>query len=100
MQTIITSVVVREGGEEAWDGALRERVAAASGQPGFVAVQVVAPVDDPHRRVIIGTWEAREQWEAWHEEDGFRRTRRELEVVDETTTDSTWHDVLTLAERS
>jgi heme-degrading monooxygenase HmoA len=98
MQTIITYVVVRDGEEEAWDGALRERVAAAAGQPGFVAVQVAAPADEPQRRVIIGTWESREHWEAWHEDEGFQRTREELEVVDETTTDSAWYEVLTVAE--
>jgi heme-degrading monooxygenase HmoA len=70
-------------------------VAAAAGRPGFVAVQVAAPVEEPHRRVIIGTWESREHWAAWHEDEDFRRTRAELEIVDERTTDSSWYDVIT-----
>jgi heme-degrading monooxygenase HmoA len=94
MLTIITHVAVREGQEAAWDEALRERAEAARERPGFIAVQVTTPVDKPNERVIIGTWDSRENWQAWHGDDQFRETRQRLEVIDETTTDSSWHEVL------
>ena len=93
MQTIVTHVVVRDGEQDSWDAALRERVHAAVDQPGFVGVQVATPNEKPNERVIIGTWETREHWQAWHDDEQFRETRRRLEVVDERTTDSAWHDV-------
>src|SRR3954452_16785466 len=94
MLTIVTHVKVLEGQEPAWDAALRERREAAAGQAGFVAVQVATPVGSTSERVIIGTWESRADWEAWHGDDEFREMRRRLEVVDETTTATWWHEVL------
>jgi heme-degrading monooxygenase HmoA len=94
MVTIVTHVVISEGQEPEWDGALRERVGAAHEQPGFVAVQVAIPLDSPNERVIIGTWETRADWEAWHAEERFLETRAKLEQVDETKTNEWWHEVL------
>ena len=93
MQTIVTHVVVQDGQQDAWDAALRERVQAAVDQPGFIGVQVAAPTGKPNERVIIGTWDSREDWQAWHDDKQFLETRRQLDVVDEKTKDSAWHDV-------
>jgi heme-degrading monooxygenase HmoA len=30
-------------------------------------------------RTIVGTWESRDAWEAWHGEDAFRETRERLD---------------------
>src|SRR5918911_894415 len=94
METIVTHVRIRSGGEDAWDAAFRERVAAAREQPGFVAVQLCRPLDAPDERVVIGTWETREAWAAWHETPEFRRTREELEEADPERRREWWHDVL------
>ena len=98
MMTIVTHVRVREGREPAWDEAFRERAAAAREQPGFVAVQLCIPLDAMNERVIIGTWDSRADWEAWHGSEPFRETRRRLEQVDDDAQREWWHEVV-LEER-
>lgn len=94
MMTIVSHVQVKEGQEGAWDDVVRERIAAARRQPGFVAVQVAIPLDAPNERVIIGTWQSRADWEAWHGHERFQETRSRLEAVDETTASEAWHEVV------
>lgn len=94
MMTIVSHVAVKEGQEPAWDEALRERIAAAREQPGFVAVQMAIPIDAPNERVIIGTWETRADWEAWHNHERFVETRGRLEAVDESKARDWWHEVV------
>ena len=96
--TIITHVRIREGQEPAWDAAFLERAAAAREQPGFVAVQLCAPHGAINERVIIGTWQTRADWEAWHGSDAFQETRRLLEHVDDEKQRESWHEVV-LEER-
>jgi heme-degrading monooxygenase HmoA len=98
MMTVITHVRIKEGQEPAWDEAFRERAQAAREQPGFVAVQLCIPVDAMNERVIIGTWESRADWEAWHDAQPFLETRRKLEEVDEKRKRIWWHEVV-LEER-
>jgi heme-degrading monooxygenase HmoA len=99
VQTIVTHVRIRVGKEDAWDEAFRERVAAARGQSGFVAVQLCMPEGKANERVVIGTWRSRDDWAAWHDTPEFRRTRHELEEADPERESEWWHDVL-LEERS
>jgi heme-degrading monooxygenase HmoA len=98
METIVTHVRIKSGQEQAWDEAFGERVAAAREQPGFVAVQLCAPAERASERVVIGTWQTRDDWAAWHGTPEFRRTREELEEADPERTDEWWHEVL-LEER-
>lgn len=99
MMTVVTHVAVKEGEEPAWDEAVRERIAAAREQPGFFAVQVAIPLDAPNERVIIGTWETRADWEAWHNNESFVDTRRRLERLDEANSRTWWHEVVAEAHR-
>ena len=99
MMTIITRVEIKQGHEPAWDAAMRERVESARGQPGFVAVQLGMPTDDMSDRVIIGTWESRAHWEAWHATEPFQRTRELLEEPNAKTTYEQWYEVV-LEERA
>lgn len=92
--TIVSRVRVRPGEEQAWEEVFRERAAAARDQRGFVAVQLAVPVDAPEERVIIGTWESREDWEAWHGHESFVETRRQLEEVDDEKAQDRWHEVV------
>ena len=69
MMTIVTHVELKPGAEREWDRTMRERLQAAEGRPGWVAGQLLRPVDKPQARVIVGTWESREAWEAWHHEE-------------------------------
>jgi heme-degrading monooxygenase HmoA len=94
MVTIVSRVRIRSGEEQAWEEAFRERAAAAREQSGFVSVQLAVPVDARSERVIIGTWESREDWERWHRHEAFHETRRQLEEVDDEKEDDRWHEVL------
>ena len=98
MVTIDTHIKIKPGDEAEWDAAFRERARAAREQPGFVSVQLCAPADARNERVIIGTWESRADWEAWHGNETFLETRRRLEDVDDTAQREWWHDVV-LEER-
>src|SRR5207249_11928408 len=68
MVTIVTDVHLKEGSEQNWDAAMRERMAAAKKQHGWVGGQMLEPEADPMRRVIIGTWQTRDDREYWHED--------------------------------
>lgn len=94
MVTIVSRVRIRAGEEQAWEEAFRERAAAAREQPGFVSVQLAIPADAPTERVVIGTWESRDDWEAWHGHEAFAETRRQLEEVDDEKEQDRWHEVV------
>jgi heme-degrading monooxygenase HmoA len=94
MMTIVSHVKLNEGDEPAWDAAMRDRIRAARGQPGFVSVQLCIPQDALDERVIIGTWETRAEWEAWHNTDEFQETRTQLEQPDAATRQEWWHEVV------
>jgi heme-degrading monooxygenase HmoA len=99
MVTIVSRVRIRSGDVEAWEEAFSERAAAAREQSGFVSVQLAVPLDAPSERVIIGTWESREDWELWHGHEAFLETRRQLEEIDDEKEQDRWHEVL-VHERS
>ena len=94
MVTIVTHLRIKEGQEPAWDAAFRERIEAAKEQPGFIGVQLCIPIDAMSERVIIGTWESRADWEAWHDADAFRQTREQMEEADTKRRKEWWHEVV------
>ena len=94
MQTVITRVVLREGDAHEWDDAMRERLAAARDRKGWLGGQLLKPVDAPGERVIVGTWESREDWAAWHDDPAFRETRERLEGLQTGPADVTWHEAV------
>jgi heme-degrading monooxygenase HmoA len=94
MVTIVTNVHLKEGSEQDWDAAMRERMAAAKNQRGWVGGQMLEPEDDPMRRVIVGTWETRDDWEKWHEDPEFAETREELEGLVLEPEEHEWHEVV------
>jgi hypothetical protein len=65
---------------------MRTRLSAARKASGWVGGQLLRPADKPDRRVIVGTWRTRANWEAWHHDptetrqrlDGLERARRAL----------------------
>jgi heme-degrading monooxygenase HmoA len=63
MMTIVTNVTIEPGKEPQWDAAFRERVAAAGKQPGWIGVQLCIPAQAINKRIVIGTWETRADWE-------------------------------------
>jgi heme-degrading monooxygenase HmoA len=94
MVTIVTHVELKPGTEGEWDRAMHERLHAAEGRPGWVAGQLLRPVDKSHDRVIIGTWQGREAWEAWHRDAAFRETRKRLEGLEARPPREWWHEVV------
>jgi heme-degrading monooxygenase HmoA len=94
MMTIVTQVTLREDGVEQWEQAMQSRVDAAQDRPGWVAVQLLRPVDQPRTRTIVGTWESREDWAAWHDDEAFRETRTQLEGLQERPSETVWYDVV------
>ncbi len=94
VMTIVTVLTLKEGDEPEWDGIMRERLEAARGQPGWVAGQIAIPVDRLDQRAIMGTWETRAHWEAWHDDPAFAGTRERLEGLQEQGSETRWFEVI------
>ena len=94
MMTIVTHVKLRQGAEPEWDAAMRERLDAATGRQGWVSGQVLMPLDRLNGRVIVGTWQTRADWEAWHTDPAFAETRGRLQGLEEGEPEHWWHEVL------
>jgi heme-degrading monooxygenase HmoA len=94
MVTIVTHVQLREGAEGEWDVAMRKRLAAAKKQPGWVGGQLLQSVDQPNRRVIVGTWRTRAHWERWHKDPLFAETRARLDGLESRPAEHWWHEVV------
>lgn len=94
MMTVITETTVKDGREQDWDRAYRERAADAQQQDGWVDLHLLIPVDAPHTRVVVGTWRDRESWERWHQTETFERTRQALNDATERHGDDRWFEVV------
>jgi heme-degrading monooxygenase HmoA len=53
---------------------MRERLEAARKPPGWVGAQLLMPLDGLSNRIIVGTWQTRADWEAWHVDEAFAET--------------------------
>jgi heme-degrading monooxygenase HmoA len=94
MVTIVTDVRLREGAEQKWDEGMRERMDAAKSQEGWVGGQLLQPDDQPSKRVIVGTWRSREDWQRWHEDSRFAETRESLDRLATMPAEHYWHEVV------
>jgi heme-degrading monooxygenase HmoA len=94
MMTIVTHVYLREGAGRDWDAAMRTRLSAAREAPGWIGGQLLRPADKPDKRVIVGTWRTRANWEAWHHDPQFTETRQRLEGLETVPAEHWWHDVV------
>jgi heme-degrading monooxygenase HmoA len=93
--TVMTHTALRdETAAQEWDSAMYERLTAARGQAGWIGGQLLRPVNDPLLRTIVGTWEKREHWESWHNEEAFRETRERLEGLQARPAESSWYEVV------
>lgn len=100
MMTIVTHVTLKEGTEPQWDAAMRERMAAARDQAGWIGGQLMLPLERLNKRVIVGTWQTRAAWEAWHNDPAFRETRTRLEGLEAAPPEHWWHEVIEDIRRS
>jgi heme-degrading monooxygenase HmoA len=94
MMTIVTHVHLKEGAGREWDTAMRTRLSAAKKRPGWVGGQLLKQSDKPDRRVIVGTWRARADWEAWHQDPQFAETRQRLDGLESGPAEHWWHEVV------
>ena len=94
MMTIVTHVHLQEGAGRDWDAAMRTRLSAANKRPGWVGVQLLRVADNPNRRVIVGTWRTRADWEAWHHDPQFTATRQRLDGLESAPAEHWWHEVM------
>lgn len=94
MMTVITNLTLRQGSEPEWDAAMRTRLESAGGQMGFLGSQLLAPLDALNRRVVVGTWNTRSDWEAWHNDAAFLASRQLLDRLQEGPGETTWFEVI------
>lgn len=94
MMTVVTTVTLKNDTGSQWDRAMHERVRAASYMDGWVAVQLLRDADEPRRRAIVGTWQSREYWARWHDDEVFQSTRAELAGLEDGPPNTVWYDVV------
>ena len=99
MMTVITRVALDEGMGPRWDAAMTDRMQTAESVEGWMAGQILMPLDDLDRRVIVGVWETRAAWEAWHENPVFQETRDRLADLGVDEGETTWHEAVYDARR-
>lgn len=90
MVSIVTSVRLKEGSERQWDDAMRERMAAAGTHPGWIGGQLLQPEESGPTRIIVGTWQSRDDWERWHTDPRFTQTREELDRLTAAPEEHMW----------
>ena len=94
MMTIVTHVHLKEGAGREWDTAMHTRLSAAKKRRGWVGGQLLRQSDKADRRVIVGTWRTRADWEAWHQDPQFAETRRRLDGLESGPAEHWWHEVV------
>jgi heme-degrading monooxygenase HmoA len=94
MMTVVTHVTLQEGTEPEWDAAMRQRLENATGHEGWVRGQLLIPLDEINKRVVVGTWRSRADWEAWHQDPAFIETRNRLEILQADPGETLWYEVL------
>jgi heme-degrading monooxygenase HmoA len=94
MMTVITTSKLKEGADQQWDAAIRERFQSAQGHPGWVSGQLLTPLEAPDSRVLVGTWGTKDEWEAWHTDPAFIDQRGTLEALEAEPSTSVWYTVV------
>lgn len=98
MMTVISEMTLESGQEPAWDQAFRERFEDAPNQSGWISVQLLIPLEAPNKRVVVGTWQSRADWEAWHLTDVFIRTREQMKDLAQSEAEERWFEVVLMEE--
>lgn len=96
MMTVMTETTLKRGQEPQWDEAYQRRAEAAPSQDGWVSLQLLIPLDAPDKRVVLGTWQTRADWEAWHNSKVFLETRKQMDAAEEAEDrQERWYEVVT-----
>ena len=99
MMTVMTTTRLRAGAEAEWDAAMRSRFDSAREHAGWISGQLLTSDDDTSTRLIVGTWQSREDWQEWHSDPAFLDQRATLERLEEEPSRSQWFDVVADALR-
>ncbi len=99
MMTIVSETTIESGQEPAWDQVYRQRIDDAPNQEGWISMQLLIPLDAPNKRLVVGTWRSRADWEAWHATEVFQRTREQLDAIRQTPEPERWYEVVASAGR-
>jgi heme-degrading monooxygenase HmoA len=94
MMTVITEVKLKAGSEPEWDAAMRDRLTAARGGRGWVGGQLLMPLHEQNKRVVVGTWRSRADWQAWHEDEAFTESRARMDGLQDGDSALCWHEVV------
>lgn len=97
--TTVTQTMLKDGAERAWDETMQQRLDAAKKRRGWIVGQVLRPTDGAPRRIVVGTWNSREDWEAWHRDPVFQATRPRLDSLESGERRQWWHEVTVGAQR-
>lgn len=98
MVTTVSEVNLREGSEAAWDDLMRERLEAVKGRSGWISGQVLKPAEGSGtKRIVLGTWESREAWAAWHHDPEFLKARERLDQLETGRREQWWHEITAAA---
>ncbi len=71
MIRIIIERILAEGLEAHYEEAARAALMTTMAQPGFISGESLQDLGQPNRRIVLGTWRSRREWEAW-----FRSSER------------------------
>ena len=100
MVTIVTEVQLKKGTGPKWDELMHERMVAAKEHPGWIGGQFLQPDHDPQRRMIVGTWRSRDDWQAWHTDARFQASRTRLDQLVHGPEGHSWHEVVLEVRRA
>ena len=92
--TVITETTLKSGQEATWDAAFKERLADARQQPGWVGLVLLIPEQQLQSRVVVGTWQSKQDWERWHTTEPFKRTRKTMDAATENHGEDRWFNVV------
>jgi heme-degrading monooxygenase HmoA len=94
VEAVITRVELNAGAESDWEAVMRDRMGAAESADGWIGGSILTPEDDPQARLIVGLWETRDAWEAWHRDPAFHETAERLAGLERDGGRASWHEVV------
>lgn len=71
MITVANRLYVKPEHAQAFEAVFRERAGLVDGMPGFVANQVLRPVNTGEPYIILTTWTSREAFMGWIRSEAF-----------------------------
>ena len=91
VKVLISRKVTQENVADVF-GLITQLRAAAARQPGYISGETLMSVADPDRYLVISTWQALEDWEAWLKSDERRKIQKKIDgLLDGPTEYEVYH---------